>query len=182
MALQNVEQLRRLLCLEPSEGNVLRDCGSRIAPDIPEIARKFYDRLEALPDAAPLLAGKRETLLAIFARWIASLFAGEYQDGFWAEQERLGAKHRRIGIPDAVLAAGFSILRTELMITLLNTENPEPALVAVNKLLDLCQYIFETSYLRTTEHDRIKSLRALSQEFDPETFFHAATQQAWLWT
>lgn len=179
MALQNVEQLRRLLCLEPSEGNVLRDCGSRIAPDIPEIARKFYDRLEALPDAAPLLAGKRETLLAIFARWIASLFAGEYQDGFWAEQERLGAKHRRIGIPDAVLAAGFSILRTELMITLLNTENPEPALVAVNKLLDLCQYIFETSYLRTTEHDRIKSLRALSQEFDPETFFHAATQQAY---
>lgn len=172
------KQFRQLVFLTEAEVQALGKIGESLAPEIPSIVQTFYNGLQE-PEFSPFLEGNLWTLLGIYARWINSLFTGLYPESFWEEQQRIGLKHAQLGIPHPLLLAGFSRIRALLgdRVHALAAQDSTP-LRAMNKLLDICQYLAGGAYVREIEHTTVKSLRGLTQHFSPQEFFRESARLA----
>ncbi len=166
------QQFRHLVFLSEAERFALNDIAELLLPEIPAVVEEFYERLQYELDTVPFLEGKASALQKMYSRWIASLFSGTYSENFWDEQRQVGLRHTQFGIPHALFLAGFAIIR-DLLIGRIRIVAPDStlALLAISKLLDLCQYHGGGAYVRQTEHIAVQSLRKLSQIFSPEAFF-----------
>ncbi len=174
-----IRQFQCLVRLDATETSALREIGLVLAPAIPGIAQTFYNELLAEADLAPFLDDKLWALPGICERWISGLFSGAYSDSFWEEQRLIGVRHAQIGVPHPVLLAGFSRIRG-ILTDRISTLSPASAisLRAMNKILDVSQYLAGGAYVRETEHAAVKSLRRLTQHFSTQEFFQESARLA----
>jgi hypothetical protein len=82
---------------------------------------------------------------------MSELFSGDYGEAFLERQRRIGEVHVRVGIPPLFVAASMSFLRSAFPAEIEASAQAmgEPADVytgAVLRLLDLCQYLIDSSY------------------------------------
>ncbi len=171
-------ELLRSVELGDADGARLRELGLRLAPELPEIAGRFYARIVAEPGASPLRAGPppRGDFHATLVDWLESGLRGPYDDAFAAKRSRIGRGHVELGLPPHHMFAAMNTLRGELDDRIAVLYEPgEARLVAkaVDKLLDIELALLLRAYQldseaklgardRRMQADRVTAIQTLS--------------------
>ena len=136
-----------------------------LAPHVPEITDRFYERLLAEPETSQILNGRVDALKATHNAWLRDLPGGHYDDAFYTRQKQIGKTHVIAKIPPLFVAASFSILRALIFQRLQSElENREvedqghKCTRALGRLLDTCQFLIDQAY----EEDRMERLSSAS--------------------
>ncbi|MHC4064905.1 MAG: ATP-binding protein [Planctomycetota bacterium] len=128
---------------------------------LPEIAECFYAALERDPLARAVLEATGvpdQRLRSTLRQWMVELFEGSYDREYYQRRVNIGRVHVAIQMPEHLMIAAMSILRSELTrrIRSLGLNETEAKLNAVHKLLDL-----ELTLMLQTYHaeasDRIRA-------------------------
>ena len=88
---------------------------AKLAPQLPEIAGRFYERLAARPGAAALLRGPEQVarLRLAMIDWMTSGLLGPYDDAFYAKRARIGQRHVAVGLPQQYMFTAMNLIRGE---------------------------------------------------------------------
>lgn len=155
------DQMKRLVGFGPADVEQLASLADRVRRFLPEIAEYFCTRLEQDPAARAVLqaAGSpKERLRSTLLRWLEELFEGPYDEEYCRRRAIIGRVHVRIHMPEHLMIAAMSILRTELSrrVRVLGLAETGAKLNAVHKLLDLEL----TLMLRTYHEEAGERIRA----------------------
>jgi hypothetical protein len=128
--------------------------GPQVAPQIPALIDDFYQTILNHEFTARVVSGGQpqvERLKGTLANWVASLFAGKYDDDYAISRWRVGNRHVEIGLNQAYAMAALTRLRIGITRRLCETSvQPQQALcatvIAVNKLLDMDAAIIDFAY------------------------------------
>ena len=136
------DELKRLIGFGPADVKQLTSLAERVRRFLPEITEHFYSRLERDATAKAVLEASgapKERLRATFLRWMEELFEGVYDEQYYRRRVNVGLTHVRIEMPEHLMIAAMSILRTELSrrVRVLGLAETGAKLNAVHKLLDL---------------------------------------------
>lgn len=125
-----------------------------IEPLVPALTEDFYRTILKHEFTARVVSGGNpqvERLKVTLAKWVASLFAGKYDDEYASMRWRVGRRHVEIGLNQAYAMAALTRLR--IGITRGLCEMPVQArhelcdiVIAVNKLLDIDAAIIDFAY------------------------------------
>ncbi|MCE5393075.1 MAG: EAL domain-containing protein [Acidithiobacillus sp.] len=179
MLTESMGQANPWFQLVEQDARSLADVGEKMLTEIPQLLEVLHGLLQTHAEQLPLLARQMDSLLAVYEPWLRSLFLPKASPDFCATQENLGYLHAQLGIPAWLFAQLFSQVRRELTHLVLTLRNdPVPALLAIQRILDLSQHLSNRAYVRQTEHSVVKSLRKLAQHLTPETFFRESARLA----
>ena len=130
--------------------SIMAQIGPRIVPHLPELTERFYEALQRDPQTSPYIAGRLELLKKTHNDWMLDLFGGDYGEAFIGRQKRIGEIHVKVQVPPLFVAASMSFLRSALPTVIMQNlgygETAESGVAAVLRLLDLCQYLIDSSY------------------------------------
>jgi signal transduction histidine kinase len=156
----------------------LMDLGRKLAPQFPEIAERFYERVAKNPRAAQLLSGPAqvERLRATLVDWMASGLSGPYDDRFYDKRSRIGRRHVAIRLPQHYMFTAMNVIRGEYddrIARLYDLEDARLVAKSVDKLLDLELALMLRHYQldseerlvareRSTQAERVLAIQTLS--------------------
>jgi len=126
----------------------------QIAPLVPGFAEDFYQTILNHEFTARVVTGGQpqvERLKVTLAKWVASLFAGKYDDEYALTRWRVGNRHVEIGLNQAYAMAALTRLRIGITRGLCETSSQSQhelcaTVIAVNKLLDMDAAIIDFAY------------------------------------
>ena len=136
------------LCKEDQD--IMTRVGPIIVPHVPLLTDRFYEILQEDQQTAPYIDGRLDVLKKTHIAWMQDLFSGDYDAAFIRRQEIIGEVHVKVRVPPLFVAASMSFLRAALPSVI--AENvPDrldvgKAVVALFRLLDLCQYLIDRKY------------------------------------
>jgi len=174
MAETLLEELKRYVGFGPDDASALRALRDGAAPDFPEIAATFYDRILAHEGARQALVGGesqvghlRETLV----RWMEEAVGGPWDESWWEAHCRIGRVHVRIDLPQHYMFGAMNVIREELGIRIGRLWPDDPARqertrAALGKVLDLELAIMLHTYredliARATRSERLATFGQL---------------------
>ncbi len=125
-----------------------------VEPLIPGLVEDFYTTILSHEFTARVISGGQpqiDRLKGTLASWVASLFAGPYDDEFAATRWRVGRRHVEIGLNQAYAMAALTRLRIGITKGLCEVSNQPKheicaTIIAVNKLLDMDAAIIDYAY------------------------------------
>lgn len=110
----------------------------------------FYDSLGRYPKTAAIIEGRVEKLKATHARWMGSLFAGDYGRAFFDSQFLIGQVHVTQNILPEYVEAVTSLLRSYGRIAVFeelgSTDQAHASYASLCKVLDLCLLTINLAY------------------------------------
>lgn len=135
----------------------IKQAWPHVQPLVPKLVEDFYRTILAHEFTARVISGGQpqvERLKVTLGGWVASLFAGRYDDDFAATRWKVGQRHVQIGLNQAYAMAALTRLRIGITTGLCEvSELPRHELceiiVAVNKLLDMDAAIIDYAYQRS---------------------------------
>jgi signal transduction histidine kinase len=173
-----LQEVLRYVELGEADRSRLQDLGARLAPELSEIAERFYLRLAAHPRAAAVLHGPDQIrrLRVTLVDWMRSGLLGPYDDAFYDKRSRIGRKHVSIGLPQEYMFTAMNVIRGEYDERIARLYEPDQArLVArsVDKLLDVELALMLRHYqldsearlvtrVKAPQTDRVTALQTLS--------------------
>mgnify|MGYP001237799476 CR=1 FL=1 len=125
-----------------------------VTPTFDAMVEDFYEAIQRYPftfrvitEGEPQISRLKGTLHA----WLKSLFGGQYDLSFATSRWRVGRRHVEIGLHQAYAIAALDRLRLRIIQTLMESKElspaiRSPALMAINKLLDIDAAIIEFAY------------------------------------
>jgi signal transduction histidine kinase len=160
------------------EIELLRELHSRLEPQFPTIAERFYAAVLANSSAAAILSGADvvERLRVSLIDWMSSGLLGPYDEQFYEKRSRIGRRHVQIGLAQQYMFTAMNVVRTayaERIVELFPLDVAYPSLRAVNKLLDVELALMMRHYVLDSEErlidrerriqaDRLTSMQTLS--------------------
>lgn len=148
--------------LDASARAALRDAGEVLMPSLPGVAAGFYRRLAGVDRLAPMIeaAGRVDRLTkAQVAHW-GDLFAGQFNDDFFARAKRVGQAHDRIGLEPRWYIGAYAHFLDDIVALLLNCrwnkDRTRAALAAVLRAALLDMELAISSYAQSGEATRLK--------------------------
>ncbi|MEQ1571265.1 MAG: protoglobin domain-containing protein [Myxococcota bacterium] len=122
-----------------------------------EVSEVFLEVFGDDPETSDLLEGRIEAAAAGHRRWVAGLFGGAYGPSYFAELERIGLVHVRLGIPLPLLEAALSVARVRgdalICEEVADRELALACRTSLDRLLDLNQIALGLAY--EGEHARV---------------------------
>ncbi|MBI5513535.1 MAG: HAMP domain-containing histidine kinase [Deltaproteobacteria bacterium] len=137
----------RLVALEP-----------RAAPHLPRIVDDFYDHILRHTGARQSISGGHAQVARLkvsLTHWLAGLFQGPWDLGYYERRARIGRVHVAIDLPQQYMFTAVNVIRAHLADVVLSTASPEelrPELHAVDKLLDMELAIMLHTYREDSLH------------------------------
>jgi signal transduction histidine kinase len=149
-------QLFEALELGDADRARLRALHVELAPRLPAIADRFYDRLAAWPGTSGLFtsAAQGAWLRATLVDWMTSGLCGPYDEQFDAKRAQIGQRHVAIGLPQHSLFAAMNLVRGEYHDFIDQRYEPSQARLvarAIDKLLDIELALLLGYYQRDAE-------------------------------
>ena len=138
------------------EAETLKALGPVVEPYADRIVSDFYNLFLQMPDAAKFLKEELlERLRGLHRTWLLALFQGSYDDRYFHRLRRIGHAHVQIGLSAHFVYVGMNHIRLQLL-RLIETEVEarlqEPAVLAVEKILDLNLDIIARTYHEEEVH------------------------------
>ena len=139
------DELKRYVGWSDADEQALRALHAVAAPEFGRMAEVFYDRILAHEDARRALAGGEGQvgrLKTTMIAWLDALLSGPWDDAYWAQRERIGRVHVRIGLPQHYMFGAMNVHRTSLARVAYAAFHGDPARLeavrsALGKILDL---------------------------------------------
>jgi hypothetical protein len=142
--------MRAFLDLADADAGRLAGFLPRIEARLPEITDRFYAMLGRQEELQPLLEGRLEALKRTHVAWLRGLFCGRYDDGYFAEQLRVGLAHVRVNLDSMWVDAVMSTLRRELHAAVLEASGSQEEATEVYgsllKVIDLSLMTINMAY------------------------------------
>lgn len=148
------EQIKSYVGWEPHDAQRVAAAWPLIQPVVPAIVDDFYRSILRHDFTARVITGGEvqiERLKQTLAKWLESLFSGDYGESFAALRWQVGRRHVEIGLNQAYAIAALTRLRIGItrQLCLVSTQPPHDlchTIIAVNKLLDLDAAIIDFAY------------------------------------
>jgi PAS domain S-box-containing protein len=144
------QELSRYVRLDSGDAELLRAFGGLARPELPRIARAFYDRIREHDDSHAVLRGEdqiqrlQQTLVA----WLERVCGGTYDEAYHEQTSIIGRVHVRIGLPQRYMFTAMALIRVELL-RIADRELGEraaPTREAIVRILDLDLAIMLEAY------------------------------------
>jgi two-component system, NtrC family, sensor histidine kinase HydH len=110
-------ELMRYVRWSEADEQALRALHPIAAPQFERMADAFYERILAHEDARRVLVGGESRvghLRVTMVAWLDALLSGPWDDAYWAQRERIGRVHVRIGLPQHYMFGAMNVHRTAL--------------------------------------------------------------------
>lgn len=122
----------------PADAERLAACAALVQPALPDVARAFYERMQAFEGASGVLRDEAHVarLRLSMERWLASLFAGKYDEDFARMLVRVGHVHADAGVPARFVPAASALLREKLGAAMRAGGASDAQELALHRLLD----------------------------------------------
>lgn len=151
MATLILDDIKQLVGFGPDEAEQVRSLRTVIAPFLPGVSDRFYERLLSLPSAARILKGdegQMARLRKVLRRWLEELFTSSYDQVSYDNRLKIGETHVRVGLPQHLMLLGMQIVWQELNAALSQSDvvDLDEKLAALNKLLTLELVVMLESY------------------------------------
>ncbi len=135
------QEIKRYVRLDDADAELLRAFGARAEPELPRIARQFYDRIREHEDAHAVFTGEDQIqrLQVSLVAWLKRVCGGVYDEAYHEQTSIIGRVHVRIGLPQRYMLTAMALIRVELLRIadrLLGTE-VAPTREALVRILDL---------------------------------------------
>jgi signal transduction histidine kinase len=117
MAEKVFEELKRYVEFGEADERALRSLHPAAAPQFRAIAEIFYERILSHEEAGAVLRGGESQLGHLkekMVAWLDTLLRGPWDEAYWAQRDRIGRVHVRIGLPQHYMFGAMNVLRTEL--------------------------------------------------------------------
>ena len=111
------DELKRYVRWSEADEQALRDLHAVAASEFGRLADEFYDRILGHEDARRALVGGESSvghLRTTMVAWLDALLRGPWDDAYWAQRERIGRVHVRIGLPQHYMFGAMNVHRTGL--------------------------------------------------------------------
>jgi PAS domain S-box-containing protein len=147
------EELKRYVRFGATDESALRGLASSAAPHFLRISEEFYARLDEHEEARRVFSGAAQVarLKTTLCEWMALLFAGPWDDDYYAKRARIGRIHVAIGLPQRFMFGAMDLIRIALA-AIADQTYPDDAArrreaqEALNKILDLELAVMLESY------------------------------------
>jgi signal transduction histidine kinase len=139
------DELKRYIQWSEADEQALRALHPRAAPEFERMADVFYERILAHEEARRALVGGESRvghLKTTMVAWLDTLLRGPWDDAYWAQRQRIGRVHVRIGLPQHYMFGAMNVHRTSLARIAYGAFRDDPVQLqavrsAVGKILDL---------------------------------------------
>jgi len=133
-----------------------------MAPQLKEMAERFYEEIPKHPEAARVFTGPEqiERLKQSLQRWGAGLFGGVYDEEYTRQRYQIGYAHVRIQLPQKFVIGAMALVR-EFLHEVINRDVPDAPLrrqahISMDKILDfdlnlMCEAYFNASIQALTD-------------------------------
>ncbi len=165
--------LMTLVNLTVEERSALLELHPKAVEAAPAMAESFYERLMAHPETAEYFAGQDLTTRKKTAGdWFAAIFSGQTDEEYIRARLHIGMVHVKVGVPVRYPIAMMDLIMEHGHRVCAGSANPQLAIRAFNKMLNIDIAIFNQAY-EDTELQNIAKLvgenellarRILSQE------------------
>lgn len=148
------ERIKSYVGWSEADAKLVRAVWPKVQPLIPGLVEDFYQTILEHEFTARVISGGQpqiERLRGTLANWVASLFAGKYDDEFAYTRWRVGRRHVEIGLNQAYAMAALTRLRIGITRGLCEVSDQSrhelcETVIAVNKLLDMDAAIIDFAY------------------------------------
>jgi PAS domain S-box-containing protein len=113
---KRVAELRQYVDFGPDDARSLAAIHDALAPDFARIAQEFYDKTREHEEAHAVFTGEEQIarLQRSMQAWLHRLLGGTYDAAYYAQTERIGEVHVRIGLPQRYMFTAMSRIRLDL--------------------------------------------------------------------
>ncbi len=111
------QELKRYVRLDERDAALLRAFGVLIGPELPRIAREFYDRIREHEEAHAVFTGEEQIqrLQRSLVAWLSRVCGGVYDEAYHEQTSIIGRVHVRIGLPQRYMLTAMALIRVELL-------------------------------------------------------------------
>jgi PAS domain S-box-containing protein len=111
------QELKRYVRLDERDAELLRAFGQLAAPELPRIAREFYDRTREHEEAHAVFTGEEQIqrLQRSLVDWLVRVCGGTYDEHYYEQTSIIGRVHVRIGLPQRYMLTAMAQVRVELL-------------------------------------------------------------------
>ena len=108
-------EMKSFLAFNDQDSANLQSLGPVFARHGAAITDRFYDVLGTFPSTAALVEGRVDMLKATHARWMADLFCGTYDEGYFNGRMKIGQVHVKIGLDPMYVETVMSLIRHDAL-------------------------------------------------------------------
>jgi PAS domain S-box-containing protein len=111
------QEIKRYVRLDERDSQLLRALGVLAGPELPRIAREFYDRVREHEDANAVFTGEEqiERLQRSLVGWLTRVLGGVYDEAYYEQTSIIGRVHVRIGLPQRFMLTAMALIRIALL-------------------------------------------------------------------
>lgn len=111
------QEIKRYVRLNDRDQALLRAFGEMAAPELPRIAREFYDRIREHEEAHAVLTGEEQIqrLQRSLVAWLTRVCGGVYDEAYHEQTAIIGRVHVRIGLPQRYMLTAMALIRVALL-------------------------------------------------------------------
>ncbi len=111
------QEIKRYVRLDERDAELLRAFGALADPELPRIAREFYDRIREHEDAHAVFTGEEQIqrLQRSLVSWMRRVCSGVYDEAYHDQTSIIGRVHVRIGLPQRYMLTAMALIRVELL-------------------------------------------------------------------
>jgi PAS domain S-box-containing protein len=135
------QEIKRYVRLDERDAGLLRAFGELAGPELPRIAREFYDRTREHEQAHAVFTGEEQIqrLQRSLVDWLRRVFGGVYDEAYYERTSIIGRVHVRIGLPQRYMFTAMAQIRVELLRIADHTLGTDagPTREALARILDL---------------------------------------------
>ena len=144
------DELKRYVGFTAADAEALRSFAATAGPHFERIADEFYDRVRQHEEAHAVFTGEAQIarLQRSLVRWMERLFAGRYDEEYFASITVIGRVHVKVGLPQRYMFTAMALIRASLTQVAEAQGAPDGPRVAaaLSRLLDLELAIMLESY------------------------------------
>ena len=136
------QEIKRYVRLDERDCELLRSFGVLVTPELPRIAKQFYDRIREHEEAHAVFTGEEQIqrLQRSLVGWLARVCSGNYDEAYHEQTSIIGRVHVRIGLPQRYMLTAMALIRVELLRLadrLLGAAEASSTREAIVRILDL---------------------------------------------
>jgi signal transduction histidine kinase len=162
------EDMKAYIGFDERDADNLRHLAPVVAPHLPGLVDRFYDRILNHPGAKSVLTegeAQIQRFRGYFQDWLRSLFGGEYDESYIAKRMSIGRIHVQVGLPQHYMFTAIEVVWQgfERIIRSAHAAHATAKLHSLHKLLTLEIGLMLESY-KISYSDKIRQLERESVE------------------
>ena len=109
-------ELKRYVSFSAEDARLLLALRPLAAPHFVRIAQEFYDRVREHEEAHAVFTGEAQIarLQRSLILWMQRLLSGEYDESYYAETQKIGRVHVKVGLPQRYMFTAMALIRAAL--------------------------------------------------------------------